>query len=277
MNEGGIRSDPAYGKFLQFKKSILEKQPVIAFSGGMDSTFLAFVANEVCRRSLAVTVISPLSPSWEVDEALKLAKMLDLNHKVVEYNPLEDQNVATNPPDRCYHCKKQIMSRLLEIAKSHGFDTVMDGTNSDDHGAYRPGLRALAELKVVSPLAQAGLEKADIRRLSKILGLSTWNKEPMPCLATRIPYGQTLESSRLSRIDRAETCLRDLGYRVVRVRDHGDTARIELGKEDLTNLDVNDFQDKVTQRLKDLGYGYVTLDLSPYVSGSWDEALNKHR
>jgi uncharacterized protein len=252
----------------KLKDWLAKRTPLVAFSGGVDSTYLAYMAQTSSPRYLAVTVRSPLCPSWEAGEAVEIAGQLDLIHAMIDLDPLSDRRIVENPPDRCYHCKRLILTRLIEIAEVEGLDPVCEGTNVDDLKSYRPGRRAVGELGVHSPLAEVGLTKGEIRNLSRSVGLPTWDKEPMPCLATRVPYGENLDSERLSRIDSAEAHIRGMGLRVVRVRDHGDSAEIEIGEEELAELDLDGFRSRVFPRLGDLGYKSITI--SPYRSGRWD-------
>jgi uncharacterized protein len=242
---------------------------LVAFSSGVDSTYLAYMAHVSSPRYLAVTVRSPLCPSWEAGEASSLASDLGLVHRVIDLDPLSDRRIAENPPDRCYHCKRLILGNLIEIAQDEGLDAVCEGTNADDLSAYRPGRRAVEELGVYSPLADAGFSKAEIREHSRSLGLPTWDKEPMPCLATRIPYGEGINRARLSRINEAEAYIRGLGLRIVRVRDRGERAEIEIGGDELENLDLDAFKNNTTPVLEKLGY--KSIDISPYKSGRWDD------
>jgi len=276
MDEGAVASDSAQQKLLTLKQYLTDKEPLVAFSGGVDSTFLTFVAASACKRYLAVTMASPLTPSWEREDAENLAEQLGFRHRIVEFNPLEDPEVARNSSDRCYRCKKRMMTKLLTVARAEGLFPVMEGTNHDDLGSHRPGLKALEELGIVSPLSKFGLSKAEIVRLSRELGLPTWRKPPNTCLATRIPYGEALKRERLLRIDSAERCLRREGLTVVRVRDHGDLARIEIGEDELAGLEVERFRRRAARCLKELGYIYVSLDLTPYRPGSWDEPSDQH-
>jgi uncharacterized protein len=247
---------------------LASRQPLVAYSGGVDSTLLAYMAHLHSPSYLAITVISPLCPSWEASESTRIAREVGFSHRLIEIDPLSNPEVYRNPANRCYHCKKLMLTELVEIAGSEGYHPVCDGTNKDDLGAYRPGRRALEELGVTSPLAETGLTKDDIRELSRSLGLPTWNKEPMPCLATRIPYGEALERSRLSRIDRAEESIRSLGFRVVRVRDGGERAEVEIGEEEIEGADMEELRGKISPRMSELGY--VSFGISPYRRGRWD-------
>jgi uncharacterized protein len=247
---------------------------VVAFSGGVDSTFLLKTAVEVLGpRALAVTVKSEIHPRHEREDAIRLAAEIGACHRVIEARALEVEHLADNPPDRCYYCKKGIFGRLLSIAREEGLEAVLDGSNVDDTGDYRPGMRAVAELGVRSPLREAGLSKEEIRELSKEFGLSTWNKPSLACLASRFPYGDRITPERLARVDAAEDLLREMGVSQVRVRDHGDTARIEVGVEDFGIITSPADRQRIIEELRRLGYLYVTLDLEGYRTGSLNAPL----
>ncbi|MFO8006163.1 MAG: ATP-dependent sacrificial sulfur transferase LarE [Candidatus Brocadiia bacterium] len=249
---------------------------LVAFSGGVDSTFLAAVARETLGRDavLAVTARSPTFPEWEFEEARLLADELDLPHLVIESHELEEPQFRLNPPNRCYYCKKALFSRLKEVAREHGLVHVADGTNADDTGDFRPGMKASRELGIRQPLLDAGLSKDDIRAVSREMGLPTHDKPAVACLASRFPYGSEITREGLRRVERAEDLLRGLGYRQFRVRTHDDIARIELGPgEDAERLLREPTRREVVEHLKKLGYDYVALDLEGYRTGSMNEPL----
>lgn len=247
---------------------------LVAFSGGVDSTFLAYVAREVLGdRVLAVTASSETFPSSEREEAARLAGELGLRHIIIETSELDIPEFARNQPDRCYHCKRELFGRLKRIAADEGIRWVADGTNADDLADYRPGRRALKELGVRSPLLEAGLSKEEIRELSRRSGLPTWDKPAYACLASRFPYGEEITREKLRQIDEAERFLRGLGFTIVRVRHHGDTARIEVAPEDIGRLVK--LRAEVVEGLKRAGFTYVALDLEGYRTGSMNEALGK--
>ena len=249
---------------------------LVAYSGGADSTFLLKVAlGALGDNVLAVTAKAPIFPASELATAEEMAHRLGAQHLFVEIGLLEDPRFASNPPDRCYLCKRALFSRLKELAEDRGFE-VADGSNSDDLGEHRPGLRALQELGVRSPLAEAGLTKAEIRLISKGMGLPTWDKPPQTCLATRFPYGECLTLEKLRRVEEAEGFLHSLGLRQLRVRSHGPLARIEVPREDMAHL-LSETPSRIVDKLKELGYTYVTLDLEGYRSGSMDEVLEGRR
>lgn len=241
---------------------------LVAFSGGVDSTFLLWVARSVLGDGLlAVTVDSPLVPRRELREAQEIARTFGVRHRV-ETLPLSSP-VAANPPERCYHCKRMIMERLLGIARSEGGLAVVEGSTVDDLSQYRPGRAALAELGIGSPLLESGLTKSEIRTLSREGGLPTGEKPSAPCLATRVPYGVPLSPEILGRIETAEESLRGLGFRILRVRHHGDLARLELDDEGFSRASGS-LRHRVAECLKRAGYRQVTLDLEGYRSGCFD-------
>jgi len=245
---------------------------LIACSGGVDSTFLLRVALEVLGENvLAVTAKSPIHPASESAAAGELARRLGARHLFVETDELDDPEFARNPPERCYLCKRSLFARLKELAEEHGLTEVLEGSNYDDLGEHRPGLRALRELGVRSPLAEAGLTKAEIRALSRQMGLPTWDKPAQACLATRFPYGELLTPEKLRRVEEAEEFLRSLGLGQLRVRTHDLLARIEVSQNEMPRL-LHE-AGRVVEELKKLGYTYFTLDLEGYRTGSMDEPL----
>jgi uncharacterized protein len=247
---------------------------VVAFSGGVDSTLLLKAGVEVLGpRALAVTVKSEIHPRHEGEDAIRLAAEIGARHRVVEACALEVEHLADNPPDRCYYCKKEIFGQLLSIAREEAMEAVLDGSNVDDTGDYRPGMRAVAELGVRSPLREAGLSKEEIREISREFGLSTWNKPSLACLASRFPYGDRITPERLARVDAAEDLLRDMGVSQVRVRDHSDTARIEVAVGDFEIVVNSANRQHIVDALRRLGYLYVALDLEGYRTGSLNAPL----
>lgn len=245
---------------------------LVAYSGGVDSTLLLKVARDTLgEKARAVTVKGEVHPEWEVEEALHVARGMGVEPLVVELSVLDHPTFATNPPDRCYHCKSLIFTRLKEIAQEQGLAWVVEGSNRDDLGDYRPGRRALEELEVRSPLLEAGLTKAEIRSLSRYLGLPTWDRPSLACLASRFPYGTALTTATLRQVDQAEAFLGELGFGQRRVRHHGDIARLEIEAEDWPILLEN--RQRIVARLGELGYTYVTVDLGGYRTGSLNEVL----
>ncbi len=247
---------------------------LVAFSGGGDSTLLLRVAHEVLgERAMAVTARSETYPSREYAEAEKIAKDFGVRHLTIDTSELSIEGFSSNPPDRCYFCKAELFEKLLEVAREHGIPYVADGANLDDADDHRPGMQAAAELGIVSPLKEAGLRKSDIREISKALGLSTWNKPSFACLASRFPYGEEITPEKLSMVDAAETFLRSLGFRQVRVRHHESLARIEVSPEEIDKFFDRSLRERVCSELKEIGYVYVSLDLTGYRTGSLNEVL----
>jgi uncharacterized protein len=248
---------------------------LVAFSGGVDSTFLLSVARGVLgKKLLAVTVAFPAVPAAEIRNAKAIARALKVKHLVVRADDvLEMTSFRDNPPDRCYHCKKAILSKLLAIAQALGFPCILEASNKDDVRDYRPGHRAVRELGAKSPLIEAGLTKADIRALSMERGLPTWNKPSAACLASRIPYGETITREKLARIERGEAYLVSLGFSSCRLRHHGDLARIEVPEGEIARLVGAGVKNRIVKKMKALGFRYVTIDIEGYRSGSMNEAL----
>ena len=246
----------------------------VAFSGGVDSTFLLQVAHDILGdRALAVTAAPPFVPVREQKEASDFCRESGIRQITIPAEALDLDGIRPNPPDRCYHCKRMIFGRIIEAAKEAGISHVAEGSNTDDTGDYRPGMRAIRELGVLSPLLDAGLSKADIRTLSKELALPTWDKPSFACLASRFVYGEAITDERLAMVDRAEQLLLDLGFRQFRVRIHGDLARIEILPEDFDRIMTPEVRRQITTALKEYGFSYVTLDLSGYRTGSMNEVL----
>lgn len=263
-------------KKLDSLKSIIQKTggAVVAFSGGVDSTFLLKVAYDVLGdKVLAVTANSETYPKRELEEAKTFAQSLGIRHIVIETLELEIEGFADNPPDRCFYCKHELFSKLTEIAKNNGIEYVFDGSNYDDRNDHRPGMRAAKQLGVVSPLKQAEMTKDDIREISKEFGLSTWNKPSFACLSSRFPYGTKITPEKLTVIGAAEDFIRDLGFQELRVRHHDNIARIEIGKADLAR--IIPYAEKIVEKVKSLGFLYVTLDLAGYATGSMNYTLSE--
>ncbi|MBI2917195.1 MAG: ATP-dependent sacrificial sulfur transferase LarE [Chloroflexi bacterium] len=247
---------------------------VIAFSGGVDSTLLVSVAHEVLgEKALAVTGVSPTYTREEVEAARSLAEHIGIRHRFIETKELDDPCFARNDSRRCYYCKSELFRELRHIADAEGLAWVADGTNRDDTSDYRPGRQAAAELGVRSPLLEAGLTKADIRRLSRERGLPTWDQPAQACLASRFPTGTAITSELLEQVGQAESYLHSLGLRQVRVRHHGSIARIEVEPEDIPRLAADGIRQDIVARLREIGYTYVALDLSGYRTGSLNEVL----
>lgn len=247
---------------------------VVAFSGGVDSTFVAAVASDVLGdRAVAVTGVSPSVPPSELAEARELARRIGIRHDLIDTHEMEREGYAENSPMRCYHCKTELYSLLEAYARERGYAAILDGCNVDDLADHRPGRIAAAEHGVRSPLIEAGLTKAEIRELSKARGLPTWDKPAMACLASRIPYGTPVTIEALTQIGAAEAALRALGFRQLRVRHHGDVARIEIEPADMPLLLDPELRAEAVRRVREAGFRYVTLDLAGFRSGSMNEAL----
>ena len=248
----------------------------VAFSGGVDSTFLLKTAHMVLGDNvLAVTARSCSFPGRELKEAKEFCAREGIRHIVVESEELEIDGFRQNPPNRCYLCKKELFEKILRLAKEEGCAFVAEGSNLDDNGDYRPGLRAIEELQVVSPLRQAGLTKQDIRALSRDLNLATWEKPSFACLASRFPYGEEITREKLEMVDRGEQLLQDLGFTQFRVRIHGKAARIEVLPEQFSLLVQKDIRSLITARFREYGFSYISKDLEGYRTGSMNETLRK--
>ena len=246
----------------------------VAFSSGVDSTFLLRVAHEELGENVvAVTARSHSFPKRELDEAAAFCAREGVRHEIIDSEELDIPGFVANPPDRCYHCKKAIFGKLVAFAQANGLAAVLEGSNMDDDGDYRPGRRAIMELGVASPLHDAGLTKAEIRVLSKRMGLPTADKPSFACLASRFPYGERITAAGLERVERAEQWLMDagLGLAQLRVRSHGDMARIEVPPADIPRLATR--AEEIAAALKSFGFAYVALDLQGYRTGSLNETL----
>jgi uncharacterized protein len=247
---------------------------LIAFSGGVDSAYLAIAAHaELGDRALAVTADSPSYPDTHRQLALKVARDFGFAHEMIRTDELARPEYRANPANRCYYCKDELYSHLAAIARERGFAVVVDGNNADDRGDYRPGRQAAREHGVESPLDAANLTKDDIRELARAAGLESWNEPASACLSSRIPYGNEVTDQRLRQIERAEQVVRELGFRIFRVRHHDTVARLEIARAEMPRALDADVNAKLVSSLKALGYQYVSLDLQGYRLGSLNEAL----
>jgi uncharacterized protein len=263
-------------KLADVQSRLRELAPVlIAFSGGVDSALLLQIALRTLRHDevLAITGRSPSVPARELHDVATLAAALGARHEFLDTAEFEDPNYLANPANRCYFCKDELYGRLGPLARARGFRSVLSGTNADDLSDYRPGLQAAGEHDVRAPLAEAGITKSELRRIGAALGLALHDKPASPCLSSRIPYGEPVTPEKLARIDAAETLLRELGFRECRVRHHHELARLEVAPGDLARFADAALRARVDQKLRDLGFRYVTLDLRGFRSGSLNEVL----
>lgn len=263
---------------LEQLRNLFEKmeQALIAYSGGVDSTLVAKIAYDVLSdRALAVTAVSPSLLPEELEEAKQQAALIGINHELVKTHEMNNPNYTSNPINRCYFCKSELHDTLKPLAIQRGYPYVVDGVNADDLKDYRPGIAAAKERGARSPLAEIGVTKAEVREISHQLGLSWWNKPAQPCLSSRFPYGEEITVSKLQRVGRAEVYLRQLGYHNLRVRSTGDTARIELSREQIQSFVLETDLTEVVKTFQDFGFVYVTLDLEGYRSGKLNQVLNK--
>ncbi|KXZ40492.1 uncharacterized protein SAMN05661008_00810 [Alkalithermobacter thermoalcaliphilus JW-YL-7 = DSM 7308] len=263
-------------KYEKLKEIIKElKSVAVAFSGGVDSTFLIKVCKDVLGDNvIAVTATSSTYPEREFKESINLSKQIGVEQIVIESEETEIEGFRKNPPNRCYFCKHELFTKIRKVADEKGIENILDGSNADDLKDFRPGSKAARELNVISPLKEASLTKEDIRQLSKQLNLPTWNKPAFACLSSRFPYGEEITKEKLSMLDKGENYLRDLGFKQFRIRHHGQIARIEVSPEERVKLfDIN-LLDDINKKLKQLGFLYVTMDLEGYRTGSMNEVLS---
>lgn len=249
---------------------------MVAYSGGVDSSLLLKVAYDVLGdRAIAVTALSEVSATGEIADAKTFARMIGARHIIIETEELKDESFAQNPADRCYYCKKELFTKLLDLARAENINYVVYGANTDDLGDHRPGMEAAKDLQVRAPMLEVALAKEEVRQLARMLGLSNWDRPALACLASRFPYGIRITKENLSMVDQAEYYLRSLGFKQLRVRHHQDTARIELASQDLVK--AVQLNEKIVCRLKELGYKYITLDLQGYRTGSMNEVLPQQK
>ncbi len=241
---------------------------LIAFSGGVDSSFLAKICHDILgKKCVAVTAVSETYPNDDLKSAKRIAKIIGIKHIIIRTNEMKNRKFSKNPRNRCYYCKSELFSEMKKLAKKMKIKNIVDGTNADDLKDYRPGLKAKEKFRVVSPLALAGLNKKEIRKFSKNMGLPTHNKPSSPCMASRIPFNSDITEEKIKAVEKAESIIKKLGYKTVRVRHHENIARIEIGDKK-TNLEK--LRD-AAKKIKKLGFKYVTLDLEGYRTGSLNE------
>jgi pyridinium-3,5-biscarboxylic acid mononucleotide sulfurtransferase len=270
-NNNSFDISSKFNNLIDYVKSF--KKAAIAFSGGVDSSFLAKVCHDVLKDNcIAITIYSPFLPKSELDDAKALANSIGIKHFVIN-DTLIDDIVSKNPVDRCFFCKKIEFSTILKIAHENGIDTVFDGSNLDDLSDYRPGLNALKELNINSPLREAGLTKIEIRALSKNLGLKTWDKPAYACLASRIPYGENITIEKLSQVEKAEEYLKQKGFRQFRVRNHGEIARIEIAPLERTKIFDTELIDEISRTIKSFGFIFVCMELEGYKTGNLNSTI----
>ncbi len=264
-------------KFTKLKNNLQKMESVIiAYSGGVDSTFLLKAASDSgLRKILAVTASSESLPGEELDFAKKITSDFNIKHRVIKTDELNDKNYTNNSPDRCYYCKQKLFAKLKDMSVQEGFSFILDGTNADDSNDWRPGRRAAMEAGVKSPLLNAYLSKKEIRDLSRTLKLPTWDKPATPCLSSRFPYGHKITAQALNKVHTAENFIKKLGIKEVRVRDHNETARIEVAPDNFSLLLDENVRTEITRFLGKIGYKYISLDLQGFRSGSLNEVLSK--
>jgi uncharacterized protein len=253
------------------------KRVVVAFSGGVDSTFLLKVCMDVLGRDhvLAVTAHSEAISEKEFVESQGLANFLNSRQKIIELKELNIPGISDNPPERCYFCKRELFNKFTAIARDEGYNFVVEGSNFSDMEDFRPGMVAIRELGIISPLKEVGLTKEEIRIASKEMGLPTWNKPSYACLFSRFPYGEKITREKLKRVSQAEDLLRGLGFYQFRVRSHGDIARIEVLPEEMERFFKKSFRDTITKEFRNMGFTYITLDMAGYRTGSMNEHLKE--
>jgi len=247
----------------------------VAFSGGVDSTFLVKVSHDLLGdKCIAVTARSSTYPLREFNEASEFARQEGVTHIIVDSEELDIEGFAQNPTNRCYFCKHELFSKIWDVAKERNISFVADGSNIDDLGDFRPGMDAARDMKVLSPLKESGLTKEEIRKLSKDLNLPTWDKPAFACLSSRFPYGNTITREKLHMVEKAEEYLREVGFRQIRVRHHENIARIEVGTSELSLMFETEKMKKIALYIKGLGFAYVALDMLGYRTGSMNEVIN---
>ena len=268
--------EPRQEKFFRLLSLLKDAESaVLAFSGGVDSSFLLRAMKMAGIRFLAVTGSSETVPENERIRAVSFAEQEGAEHRVITTGEMQNELFVANPPDRCFYCKQDLFLRIREIAATENYRVICDGSNADDLNDYRPGRKAADLYRVRSPLAECGLSKQDIRQLSKDLGLDTWNKTASPCLSSRFPYGQRITPYLLKRVDKAEEFLKTLGMSTVRVRVHGDIARIEVPEQDMPAILEQHIRGRITEAFRSLGFTFISLDLEGFRSGNMNRSLSQ--
>jgi uncharacterized protein len=258
-----------YENLKEYLKSL--EKAVIAFSGGVDSSLLLYIAHEALReKAIAVTVVTPYIAGWEVDEAKEFVKALKIRHEILKLDIPE--NIDKNPSNRCYLCKSTLFSNIIELASNIGYTNILEGTNHNDLSDYRPGLKALKELNIISPFVLHGIAKDEIREISRALRLPTWDKPAYACLLTRIPYDTKIQHDDLRKIEQSELFLKKLGYNGARVRIHNDLARIEVSPEQ--RVGILSHSNDIHSKFKEFGFNFITIDILGYRTGSFNETLS---
>ncbi len=274
-----VSDESLQSKIRQVEEYIASRTNVlVAFSGGADSSLVAFLAKKsLGEKCAALTAVSPSMPRWDVDTANRVAKEIGIKHIVVNSNEMSDIRYTANPPNRCYFCKEELSNILRKIASKLGYETLVDGTNSEDLQGHRPGAAALREAGVGRPLADAGFTKREVREAARFFGISTWNKPSSPCLSSRVQYGLEITDELLRRIEAAESAVIEIaGVKVVRVRHHGNLARIEVEPSERRKMFDESKLDAIHARLKAMGYTYITLDFAGYRTGSMNTPNTDH-